>query len=415
MNKLTLILIIGILLRLVLSAVSFHNDTLAYQLAGQVINQGNVFSFYDYLWKLPSGDPLVQSFTRTIFNYPPGIYLFSGGVYWLFSHIFGLDIVSNFLFINSSTFGNPLFNLHLLLLKVPYLLFDIIGAFVLMRLFNSQREKFLAFTLWIFNPVNLYATYLMGQHDIIPTFFVVLSLILALRNRFGLAALALGFGVIFKQYPLYLLLPLIVLEKKLLSQLKLLLIGLAPYLLLTGIYLPSKGFRTTSLFASQTTKSLYAQIPISGGEAILLFPLALLFLYLIFYFLKRGSAELWKHYFLVLLVFFIFTHTHPQWFLWLTPFLIIDLVKSNFKHLLLSLLSLLSFIILIFFFDSSLTVGIFAPVFPQLYQAPDIWKQLHLAIDYNQSRSIFQTVFVAAAVYFIYLYFPREKHQAEVD
>ena len=145
------------------------------------------------------------------------------------------------------------------------------------------------------------------------------------------------------------------------------------------------------------------------------FPLTLVLVYLLFYF-YRARDFLWQNFFVVLLLFFIFTHYHPQWFLWITPFLIIDLIKSNFRNKILVVFSLISYFALLFFFDSSLTVGIFAPISPLLYNSPSIWGILNINIDYNFLRSIFQTLFAGVALYYISQFFTKlfaQRHSSE--
>lgn len=404
-DKLWFLLIAGIIVRILISLSTFHPDMRTFQFGGQIIAEGNILSIYDYLTYLPTEDPITK---MVVFNYPPAIYLWHGLFNFIISKIFGLTLINQFLIETVSDFGNWQFNVHLLLVKVPYFLFDILLGICLLHFFKSEKEKLIAFALWIFNPVNLYATYMMGQFDILPTFFTILSLVLASRHKLNLAAVALGMGAAFKIYPLFLLIPLSLQGKNWLEKIKLLALGVAPYILLILPYLGSSGFRTTALVANQTFKSLYAEIPISGGERLLIFPLLLLLFYLVFYYILSPIEALWQRYLIVLLLFFTFTHSHPQWFLWVTPFLILDLIFSKSKNLPLVLLLLFSFIGLLFFFDPSLTITLFAPAFPKLYGLPSIWEQLNLTVDYNFARSLLQTIFAAPALYLIYSYFPKK-------
>lgn len=370
MKKLWVILITGIILRIFLSFTTFHPDIKALSDSGQLITNGYLLNLYDY-----SSDAL-------ILNYPPLIYWFFG----LLNFLFG---------------GNISF------LKLGYIPFDIFLAFLLYKMVDSKKA-ILTFSFWIFNPINLYATYLMGQFDIISTFFTVLSIYFAVKNRLSWAALALGGGIAFKLYPLFLVIPLIILAKNYWIKIRLLLLSFLPYFLSILPYLSSGSFRSNALFANQSSKSFYAKIPISGGESIILFPILLIFFYLLIWQKKLDKLSLWKFYLIPLLLFFIFTHYHPQWLIWITPFLILGLVFERFKNLLPILLIFGSWIGALLFFDSSLTVGIFAPLFPILKNTPDIWTLLNLKIDYNFSRSILQTVFASSAAYLIYQYFPKK-------
>ncbi|MDP3758137.1 MAG: hypothetical protein Q8Q86_00300, partial [Candidatus Daviesbacteria bacterium] len=179
------------------------------------------------------------------------------------------------------------------LLKIPYLIFDLLIGVILFKLFNSPRKSLLAFSIWMFNPVNLYATYMMGQFDIIPTLFIVLSIYFALKGKLEWAALALGGGIAFKLFPVFLVVPLVILGKSYPGRLKLLILAILPYLLSIIPYISSSSFRATALFANQSSKSLYAAIPVSGGESIILFPAFLLLFYFVVWSFQH-KIEVWK-------------------------------------------------------------------------------------------------------------------------
>lgn len=365
------ILIIGILLRIILSISTFHPDIMAFKLGGEVVASGKVLNLYDY-----------SNSDIAILNYPPLIYWFHG----LFNFFFG-----------SMTWMSDI-----LLLKLPYLIFDILGGLIIFKFFDSYKKSILAFSFWMFNPISLYATYMIGQFDIIPTFFTMLSVYLVTKGKLNWAALALGGGIAFKLYPIFLLIPLVILGKNLIDKIKLILLALLPYALTVLPYLPSANFKSNALFASQSDKSLYANIPVSGGEAILLFPAALVFFYLLIWHKGLDKSSLWKIYLSPLLLFFLFTHYHPQWLIWITPFLIIDLVSDRLKNILPIFLIFGSWFGSLFFFDPSLTSGIFAPIWPDLQNAPSLWNLLNLNVDYNFSRSILQTISAGSFLYLIY-------------
>jgi len=65
---------------------------------------------------------------------------------------------------------------YLFLLKSWYLIFDLGIAFLLLRLIVDNQKRLLAFKLWMTNPVVILVCYMHGQYDIVPTFFVALSL-----------------------------------------------------------------------------------------------------------------------------------------------------------------------------------------------------------------------------------------------
>lgn len=398
------ILLIGIILRIILALITYHPDIQIFDLSGQILKKGNILNFYDYLYKLPTDSQMVKSFPASALNYPPAVYFLLGGVSLVLTAVTPSSVHQDFLFNTRNVLGNIFLNIHLLVLKLPYFVFDLGAAFLLYKFFDDPRKKLLAFTLWIFNPITLYATFMMGQFDIIPTFFVILALYImknAHLKKIWWATLFLGIGAAFKIYPLLFLVPLASLEKNWLNRLKIILGGLGIYFLTIIPFLNSVGFRTNALLANQLSKSFYAQIPISGGESIILFLFSVVLFYLIFLTNKEIIDTLWQRFFMIILLFFIFTHFHPQWFLWLTPFLILEMVTSHFKNILVLILALLSWLGMLFFFDSSLTFGLLAPIFPQLYQMMDVWHLLNINVDVNFFRSSLQSLLAVSGAFFI--------------
>lgn len=407
-----IILVIGIALRVLLSFTTYHSDIIPFDFAGKVISQGNVTNFYDYLWSLPDGDRILMVYPRNLFNYPPLPYFFLGGASLLTTWIVDPVIHENFVLNFSSTLGNHELNLLLFLLKLPYFFFDIACAYLLMSFFKNEKEKKWAFALWMFNPVNLYATYMIGQFDIIPTFLTVLALYFAAKkDNLMPSVVLLGLGAGFKIFPLLFIVPLALVKNSWRKRIKILLVGGVTYFIVAFPFLFSEGFRRTALLAGQTTKSFYAQIPISGGESIILFLAAIVFLYILFFYKKTLVTDLWKRFFVMILVFFIFTHFHPQWFLWTMPFFIIDLVNTKFKHLPLFVGIIAVYAGMITFFDTGLSIGLFSPVNPSLYNLPDFWKLIGFSFDVNSSRSILHTIFVGICAYYIYYYFPKKENE----
>jgi hypothetical protein len=411
-RKIIIVLVLGILIRLFLAFSTFHSDIQPLYFAGEVIAKGNVLNFYDYLGKLPATAPILKIYPTYLFNYPPLVYFFLGPLSYLISLPFSRNLLHNFIFNLPGLLGNLQLNFLLLTLKLPYLPFDAGISILLYKFFKDPKNKFLALTFWIFNPINLYATYMMGQFDIIPTFFTILALYLAVKKeKYFLSSLFLGIGACFKIYPILFLVPLALLKEKWFDRAKIIGIGVLAYIATILPFISSPGFRATALVAGQTTKSLYATLPISGGEAIIYFPLFILFAYIVFFYGKAKLNNLWERFFILILVFFVFTHTHPQWFLWLTPFLVIDLVKSQLKHWPLVLVSLVVWIGQVSFFDPGLSVWLFSPIKPLLYGLPGIWSGLGNRIDVNSARSVLQTIFVSVAAYYIYYYFPQRTNQ----
>lgn len=410
-KSLGLVLFIAILIRLVLSPVTYHSDIQTYDLAAYVISQGNILNFYDYLPNLAKDNPIANNFPNFNFNYPPAVYFIVSLIATFFNLVFGGEFLLNFILNPKQLFGGFDLYAHLLLLKLPFLVVELGTVWLIFKLFEVQKEAKIALFFWLFNPVVIFAIFMVGQFDIVPVFFTVLSLFLLKKYQYKglfLAALSLGLGAAFKIYPFFLLVPLVSLSQNWKIRFWLIILGIIPYLLSILPFLPSSGFRSSALLAGQTLKSFYAQIPVSGGESIILFISFLGFFYILFLINRTSINNLWQRYLVTLLIFFMFTHFHPQWLLWIIPFFVFDLAKKNLKNIIPFILITLSWFASLFLFDSGLNIGLFAPLFPDLFNSKPILENIGF-VDYFFLRSMLQSIFVAASLIYIYTYFPKKE------
>ena len=97
-----------------------------------------------------------------LFPYPPVMF---------FIELFG-GIISEG--VSSSILKNILF-------KIPNLIFDILGLYLLMKMFPNKR-KYVG-VLYFASPIIFYSTYMHGQLDIIPTVFLTASLYFLINKR----------------------------------------------------------------------------------------------------------------------------------------------------------------------------------------------------------------------------------------
>jgi len=123
-KKILMVLTIGVLIRLFLAFSTFHSDVQPFYFAGEVIAKGNVLNFYDYLGNLPLSDPILKIYPTNLFNYPPLVYFFLGPVSYVISLPFNRELLHDFIFKLPSLLGNIQLNFLLLVLKLPYLIFD---------------------------------------------------------------------------------------------------------------------------------------------------------------------------------------------------------------------------------------------------------------------------------------------------
>jgi len=397
-------LLIGIFIRLIISAFTLHSDLWAFSFSGRIFAEEGVFNVYEYLRNLPLNSQY-RVYGTDFFTYPPLTYFVLGFFRFLLQPFFDQGFYSQ-LFANLGlAYQLSGIFLHSLMVKLPYLLFDIGLAFILTRFFEEEKKKRMIFLFWIFNPVSWYTSFMIGQFDIIPTMFVVLSLYFAIKGKSDLSLVSLGIGGAFKLFPLFLIpFAALILSGDNRKWLKLTLIGFLPFLLTIAPFLTSQAFRSTVLFGTQSQKFLYAGINVSGADA--------LYLFLVFYFLflfytahfLRNVKNLWVVFLIIFLILFSLTNYHPQWFLWITPFLIIWIVdRPQLWFYPISLFAV--FVGILFLFEPSLSIGLFSPIFFPLHQIQGMSVIVEKFMPTSQVLSILRSLFAAISLFMVWLSF----------
>lgn len=401
---------LGIIIRLLLMPITAHSDIWALNFGRYFFVEKGVFNIYGYLYNLPFTHPLVQNYGTNFFTYPPLAY-FALGIFGFllkpfYNSTFTLWLMNNF----SKVYQNPEVFKTLFLLKLPYLFFDIGMAFLLRELFTKEKDKKRAFIFWMLNPLALYTSFMIGQFDIIPVFFIALSLYFLKLKKPKLAVISLGIGGSFKMFPL-LFLPFLVfsLTKNFKERIKLGVIGFAPYFLTIAPFLKSAAFRGVALFSPQSQKMLFMILPLSGAEGVYIFVLAYFFLFWLSFYLSPKKEEVWRYFLMVMLCLFSVTHYHPQWFLWLTPLIFIEMIKNKFKYLWLDLTFFLSWLGITLLFEPSLNFALFAPLRPALSEMTPISEIINRFYNVFQLKSLIRSLFAATAVLLVYLNFRDER------
>ncbi len=405
-------LIIGVVIRVILMPITVHPDLWGHSFTAYFLAYKGELNIYDFLLGLPKDYPLVVNFgVNDIFIYPPLTYFTLG----LFRFLVKPFADPNFIPWLMSNVGNfyefPKVGFQIFLFKLPYLFIDIASAFLLSSLFTDPTKKKMAFKLWMFNPLTFYATFMMGQLDILPVFFTILACYLFKNKKMNWGLFALGIGGAYKMYPL-LLIPAaaFLFGETFWKKVKLIAVGILPYVLTIAPYLMSKGFRSMVLFGSKETKMLFMNWSVTGAESVFPFILILVVIYLISYYSKNKIAI--EYYFLVILLLIFATSSyHPQWFLWVTPFLIYALVKNSFKYVELVITLVVCWFIITMFFEASLSYGLFAPIWPKLTEATGLTGVLSKYMDVFQFKSIIRSVFAGVSLFLAYKLFKNEDLQ----
>lgn len=99
---------------------------------------------------------------------------------------------------------NPAFNLAF---KMPLMIADYLTAVLLYHFVSLMKDRESArrvFVLWFLNPLVIFISSIYGNFDVLAVFFSVLSLYSMYRKMYLSAGLAIGLGIAFKLFPMYL-------------------------------------------------------------------------------------------------------------------------------------------------------------------------------------------------------------------
>ena len=211
--------------------------------------------------------------------------------------------------------------------KTLYLLFDLLALFLWLRVFRDDpRKRRLAWLLWLFNPLVLYSGYFHGGFDLIPVFFLVLSIYFVKEGRPAWATFWLGIGGCYKNYPLFFLLPLVIIFARTWREgFSLLLLGTAPYALLMIPFLGQYNAGVNS-FSNLYFKTSY---DLGSGAQVYIF---FIFYGGVLWYLRLRKAHTseaqWRACLAIMLVYYQFSYFDLHYWVWIVPLAIVYWVEQ---------------------------------------------------------------------------------------
>lgn len=390
------VIIWAILLRLIIAPFFFHPDIKVYNYQSSFLKEG-VVNIYSYLSENKSHLPLKEDFV-----YFPLAYFFIGTYQIIATPFLGSDF-PNWLSDASSQFTEKIgIFRYLLILKLPYLILDILTGLGLMTLFKNAVDKKRVLTLWLFNPFSIILIYVFSNIDIIPVFLTVVSISLALKDKLIFSAVLLGVAASFKAFPLIYLPFLILLGKSLSQKALICLAGLISFLIFILPFLNTPAFRESALLSGLTTRAFLSALNIGFNETIII---PFLFLGLLFFYavdkLKK-PLDLPKYYLAIFLIMFSFIHFHIQWLLWFIPYLVVVLVKDS-KRQFLGYMVLALFLAVPFLYqDKYMNVSLFS-IFGGLYHSlPTPFSVIQKIYDPYNLQSLIHTLAAAGSMILVF-------------
>jgi Gpi18-like mannosyltransferase len=395
-------LIVGVIIRLCLMPFSFHSDLLfMVQHANYIAFHGayaiNTYFYHNYgvtpqdtplhyymwavwLWIIK---PLTPTLDSLIFR-PP--YEFA------------------------SLVNDPSLFRTLFLVKLPFLAFDLGTAFLLLK--TAHKRSSLVFKFWMLNPIAIYVSYVWGGYDILPTFFTLLSLYFAQEKRLASSYLSLGIAAALKLYA-FLLLPLLILTfpNRNRTQLKLILFAIVPYL---ASILPDTinswptllPFNTFSARQSQYVLGMQLNLGMNtSGSIDILYVFILLYgLLVLFQYGNKASRleDLWKYMLGVLMLYFVTSTFHPQYFLWVVPFVGLA-IGSDARYLKPHLLQIICFVAYTFYTGAPAAGMLFIPLSPFLAASMSPYELISAYMPASLLVGAARSIFSAIGVWIIYM------------
>jgi hypothetical protein len=263
------------------------------------------------------------------------------------------------------------------LLKSTYLIFDIAICILFLWIFKDDvKIGSRVFIFWILNPIIIFSVYIFGRFEVIPIFFILLSLYLLKKNNTIFGGLFLGIAIISRYYPL-LLVPFILISffNDLKERIIFLLFTSIPILLFNIIVrLSSAGTPTINFAQSHFIDYILGMkfVIHEMGQAVYIFVVLYVFIVLSVYYYKNVNNFMYFSCF-SLITFLLFYSTslfHPHYFVWFIPFLAIYYGYTADDTIIeLHCLQIACFIAYTFYWGEAMSTWIFASMDPELLKS----------------------------------------------
>jgi len=296
--------------------------------------------------------------------YPPMIYAilkfwlhlalpFIGSYLSLFTHIGSISAVTS-----------PYIFRTLFVIKLPYMILEIICAFFFSQLFKGQKARG-ALLFWMLNPFSIFLISGWTNVDVIPVFALLLSLVLYQKNRRLLSSLALGVSVSFKLFPIFIFPFLFISLKNWKERILSLFLFMVPIIFSHISVITASSYLQHAITGGYSRKIFFSLLPIGDNRAILPF-LLIYFLMFLFSLSDKGRQKPFIAFsFIALIPLFAFSMFNLQWFFWLLPFLIYYQIQLPETKIPLFFIYL-SFSGLVILSQMSLNLGMLIPIEPTL-------------------------------------------------
>lgn len=240
-------------------------------------------------------------------------------------------------------------------LGLTTLLFDYFCLIFIALISRKYSIKLLILTYWL-SPISLFVLYIHGQLDILPVFFLILSLYFVHIKNFSLSGISLALAISAK-FSMVIAFPFLLIYGYRIRLSKKIFIRNIGYLLLfIGIcYLPfinNDDFINMVLKSPESEKLFYLFVNYSSGLNLFILPTCFLVILYFIWRLERITFDLFimsigLGFFLLLLLL----PPSPGWYLWILPFLVFYQIRCPSDYLFISLPFYITYIIFYSFYS----------------------------------------------------------------
>jgi hypothetical protein len=308
----------------------------------------------------------------------------------------------------SAFLGYEYLSRALFLLKLPYIIADLVVGFLLMKMVTPERRSLVA-GLWLLNPLVIYTTVLFARHDSIAIAVMLTGVVLATAGHRYLGLGALLVAALLRFFPI-LVAPFFLIAYRRtgreLAYLTGILVG--GWMLLDGLAWGITGDSPTLTLVNRYPHVAYLfelsvplyDFPFGATLQLLIFPLAYLFVLLWYY--ERtpyGTQDLVAASAAVFCLVFALTFFHPQYAIWLVPFMALAIARYRFL-LPLHIIQILLLLLHTLQWGSATTTELFLPVSVEAVETlPDPRNVIAAQIPLDLFFAIVRTALAAVSIW----------------
>jgi hypothetical protein len=299
----------------------------------------------------------------------------------------------------------------LFLLKLPYIVADLVAGFLLMRLVGPHRRVLVA-GLWLLNPLVIYTTVLFARHDSMAIAVMLGGVVLATAGR---RYLGLGFllaAAVMRFFPVLIAPFFLVAYRRSRRELLLLTSALAGgWVVLDGLAWGLTGDSPTLTMLNRYPHVSYLfelsvplyRFPFGQTLELLLFPIV--YLLVLFWYYERepyGTRDLIPAATAIYGLVFALTFFHPQYAIWLVPFMALAVARYRFL-LPLHILQVLLLLLHTLQWGSATTTELFLPLSGEAVSLlPDPRNVIAAQIPLDLFFAIVRTALTAVSIWIAY-------------